>query len=239
MSPQNTPDTLRNPPPASSLGSHGQCPSDRGFFLRFVSIFAAAVLASLALASSLPAYIDHLTEEDVVEAYLLGQRHDQNVSKFFRAYEMIFPNVRQSTNVGRIAIRTPYSSVVQTSFERGSAYPMSRAREDYAAKPYQFEAVVTVNTPFAAPWTAADMSDPKSRFWKQFDVELSQDRKIAPLYSSARPLYSTGVDTSSITGSILTIGYDVRDVASRMLRVTVTAPENRSVTAEFDLEKLR
>jgi len=206
--------------------------------LRF-PIFLAALAALALSASTLPAYIDHLSEAEVIEAYTFAQRHDQDLVKFFRTYEKSFPNARSGTWVSSIAIRTPFCSVVQNAFEKGSTYPMSRAREDYAAKPYGFAAIVSISTPFAAPWTANELADPKGRFWRQFDVELSQNHRIAPGNSTARPLFSVGGDNAAIVGAELRLEYDVRDIASTMIQIRVTGPGTQSVTADFDLDTLR
>jgi hypothetical protein len=202
--------------------------------------FAALTLAVLTVAASpLSAYIDQLNEAEVDEAYTLGQRHDQDLVKFFRSYEVQFPNAAQGMRVSRIAIRTPYCAVVLNSFERGSIYPMSQARADYAANPYPFVAVVSVTLPFAYSWARDDLSNPKGRFWKQFEIELSQNGRIAPRDRKARPLYSIGADNSSIIGAEITLEYDVRDVASRALEIRVTGPDRQPVSASFDLDNLR
>ena len=154
---------------------------------------------------------------------------------------MQFPNAAPGMHVNRISIRTPYCSVVINSFERGSIYSLTRAREDYAANPYPFIAVVYVSTPFAAQLNPSDLADPRGRFWKQFDIELSQGGRIAPGSMKSQPLYSLGAatDTSAIVGAQINIEYDVRDVASKTIRVQVTGPDNRPVAADFDLDKLR
>jgi len=201
-------------------------------------VFLAA-LAFLSLAAALPAYIDQLSEAEVDEAYTLGQRHDQDVSKFFKAYEKLFPNVSPAMHVDRIGIRTPYYSVVLNSFLRGSIYPMSKAWTDYAANPYPFIAVVSVSLPFANPLSVDDLSKPDGQFWKQFSIELIQDRPVPARERKARPLYSMGTDTSTITGTEMLLEYDVRDIASRMIKVQVTGPDRQPVSAEFDLDSLR
>jgi len=196
-------------------------------------------LVFLSLASALPAYIDELNEEQVGEAYTLGQRHDQDVAKFFKAYEKTFPSMAGTLRVSRLAIRTPYYSVVFNSFERGSIYPMSQARTDYAAHPYPFLAVVTVNIPFANQFSVDEISKPESRFWQQFRIGLTENAFIAPRHMKSYPLYSVGTNYSSITGAEMLLNYDVRDVASRPVTVTVTGPDGQPLSAEFDLDSLK
>lgn len=198
------------------------------------------ILASLSVAaSSLPAYIDELNEEQVGEAYTLGQRHDQDTTEFFRTYEKSFPNATQDVHVSRIGIRTPYYSVVLNSFLRGATYPMSRAKTDYIADPYPFLVVISVSLPFSSYWPSDDMAKPDGRFWKQFSIEVSQNGKLAPRKTDARPLFSLGTNNSTIVGGEITFQYDLRDVASRMMKIEVTGPDRQPVSAEFDLDSLK
>jgi len=203
-------------------------------------ILLFSVLVSLFFAASpLFAYLDELTEADVDEAYTLGQRHDQDLAKFFKTYEVQFPNAVSGMHVSRIAIRTPYYSVVLNSFLRGSIYPMSQARADYAAKPYPFMAVISISLPFANSWSADDLSKPDGRFWKQFAIEVTQGAKIPPRAMTARPLYSYGSDGTWANGAEMLLEYDVRDVASRTIQVRVIGPDRQPVSAEFDLDTLK
>jgi len=199
----------------------------------------AVLLSSSIAAASLPAYIEELNEEQVVEAYTFAQRHDQDVAKFFKAYEKLFPNMTPKSSVDRIGIRTPYYSVVLNSFLRGSIYPMSQARADYAASPYPFIVVVSVSLPFANPLTVDDLSKPEGQFWKQFNIELLQDRLIPARERKSRPLYSMGADSTAVTGAEIMLEYDVREVASRLTKVQVTGPDRQPVSAEFDLDSLK
>jgi len=199
----------------------------------------AVLLSSSIAAAALPAYIDELNEEQVVDAYTFAQRHDQDVAKFFEAYEKQFPNLSPEIHVDRIVIRTPYYSVVLNSFLRGSTYPMSQARADYAANPYPFIVVVSVSLPFANPLSVDDLSKPDGRFWKQFDIDVSQNGRIAPRKLQARPLYSMGAGNNSVTGTEILQEFDVRDVASRTIQIKVTGPDRQPVSASFDLDELK
>jgi len=207
---------------------------------RSLNLLSALALFSLSFAaSSLPAYIDHLSEIEVDQAYTLGQRHDQELVRFLRDYETTYGNVTPGTHVKRIAVRTPFCAVVLRSFEKGSTYPMVRSREDYAANPDPFQVVVSVDAPAPTPLVAADLADPKGQFWKQFAVEISQDARIAPRAITAVPLYGFNAGVTVITGGELRFEFDVRDIASKMIQVRVSGPGTQRVTAEFDLDQLR
>jgi hypothetical protein len=201
---------------------------------------ASILIASLFCPSALPAYIDQLSDSDVLEAYRLGQRHDQDAAKFFRDYEASFPNAVQGLRVQHLAIRTPYCAVVVRSFEAGSMYPLRQAVADAAERADVFEVVVWLDGAANSSITPNDIADLKNRFWGQFDVQLSQEHKIAPRKMRASPLYErTGRPSTTIIGAQVWVEYDVRDVASALIHIQATDPQGRSVSAEFDLDKLR
>lgn len=203
-------------------------------------LIIAALVAAFALAACpLSAYLDELTEDDVDRAYNIGQHHDQDLVKFFRDYETDFSITTPGLHVSRIAVRTPFCAVVVHSFEKGSTYPMVQARQEYASQTLPFGVVVSVTGSYQSPLIANDVSDPNGHFWKQFAVEFSQDRKITARFMRAAPVYATSGSYTFLSGAELYLDYDVRDVASAMAHVHVTGPGDRSVTADFDLEKLR
>jgi len=189
---------------------------------------------------ALPAYIDQLSEMDVLEAYRLGQRHDQDAAKFFKGYEASFPNALQGLRVQHLAIRTPYCAVVVHSFEAGSMYPLRQAVADASERADVFEVVVWMDGAANYSISPSDITDLKNRFWGQFDVQLSQEHKIAPRKMRAQPLYAqTGRASTTIIGAQVFVEYDVHDLASALLHIQATDPQGRSVSAEFDLDKLR
>ena len=203
------------------------------------SRFFVLALTSLAFAAALPAYIDHLSEDEVDQAYTLGQRHDQDLVRFLRDYETTYGSTTPGTHVKRIAVRTPFCSVVLRSFEKGSTYHIVRSREDYAALPDPFQVVVSVDAPAPAWLAADDIADAKGKFWTRFQVEVSQDRALAPRKISASPVYGLSGGATVITGGEIRLEFDVRDIASKMIRVRVSGPANQRLSAEFDLDKLR
>ncbi len=202
-------------------------------------ILLVILAAFLLWPSALPAYMDQLTENDVLEAYHLGQRHDQDTVKFFKDYEIGFPNAIPGLHVHHMAIRTPYCAVVVRSFEGGGNYPLRQAIADAAERADVFEVIVWIDGAANSPMSAGEIADFKSRFWGQFEVQVSQDHKIAPRKMSAQPEYARNGQYSTIIGAQVFIEYDVHDVASAMIHLQATDPGGQSVSAEFDLDKLR
>lgn len=200
----------------------------------------AMLVACLLWPPAVPAYIDQLSENDVLEAYLLGQRRDQDMAKFFKDYEASFPGNAPGLHIHHLAIRTPYCAVVVRSFEAGANYPLRQAVADAAERADVFEVVVWMDAGPNALLSPSDITDFKSRFWGQFEVQLSQGHKIAQRNIRAQPLYSrTGQPSTTVIGAEVFIEYDVHDIASTLLRVQATDPTGQSVSAEFDLDKLR
>jgi hypothetical protein len=200
----------------------------------------ALFVAFLLLAPALPAYIDQLSENDVLDAYRLGQRRDQDMAKFFKDYETSFSSAAPGMHIHHLAIRTPYCAVVVRSFEAGGMYSFRQAVADAAERADVFEVVVWMDGAANSPLNPADLADLKSRFWGQFDVQLSQEHKIAQRNIKAQPLYAqTGQPSTTIIGAQVFIQYDVHDVASALLHIQATDTTGHSVSAEFDLDKLR
>ena len=200
---------------------------------------AAMLIAFLLCPLALPAYIDQLSENDVLEAYRLGQRHDQDAVKFFKDYEIGFPNAIPGMHVHHLAIRTPFCAVVVRSFEGGGNYPFRQAIADAAERADVFEVIVWIDGAANSPMSAAEIADFKSRFWGQFDVQASQEHKLAPRKISAQPEYARNGQYSTIIGAQVSIEYGVHDVASAVIHIQATDPGGQSVSADFDLDKLR
>ncbi len=198
-----------------------------------------AMLMACLLSPPVRAYLQELSEEDVREAYNLGQRHDQDTVKFFKDYEIGFPNAIPGLHVHHMTIRTPYCAVVVHSFEGGSNYPLRQAIADAAERAGVFEVIVWIDGAANSPMSADEIADFKSRFWGQFAVQASQEHKIAQRKMSAQPEYARNGQISTIIGAQVLIEYDVHDVASAVIHIQATDPGGQSVSADFDLDKLR
>ena len=202
-------------------------------------IVSAMLVACLLSPPVVRAYLQELNENDVMEAYGLGQRHDQDTVKLFKDYEIGFPNAIPGLHVHHMAIRTPYCAVVVRSFEGGGNYPLRQAIADAAERADVFEVIVWIDGAANSPMSAGEIADFKSRFWGQFEVQVSQEHKIAPRKMSAQPEYARNGQTSTIIGAEVFIEYDVHDVASAVIHIQATDPGGQSVSADFDLDKLR
>jgi hypothetical protein len=79
-------------------------------------------------------------------------------------------------------------------------------------------------------------------FWQNFRFSLTQHgRVIAPRSIHSEPVYSTTSDDANpvLNGATVRLEYDSKQVASEETTVEVLAPESKTITASFDLKKLR
>jgi hypothetical protein len=204
-------------------------------------LIAAALMAALTCAAAAsPAYLEHLSESDILNAYNIGQHHDSNLTRFLSDYEKPFPNVA-GIHLTRIAVRTPFCSLVVRSFQGGSFFREKDLRDDYFANPEPFIALLTLDTHVLRPPSPEDVANARSSFWRGYDLQLSQDQPIRVRNISANPIVNLGGpgNTRVVTGGELYFEYDLRDVASSMTHVQVTSPDGKTYVADFDLEKLR
>lgn len=197
---------------------------------------AAALLLTPAL---LPAYQRRLSEDEVREAYLFGQRHDLRVGKFFDAYEKHFTPAANEPSVRAIGVRTPYSAVVLRSYQGANTYSAEKAWKDYTERARVFEVVVWIDIPFRSPALQTRAFDPTIAIQQMFTVKFSsQEGVLAAQKTLAVPQYLSGGDSSTLTGVDMHFEYDVQGVASAMARIQVTSQSGKTETADFDLAAL-
>ena len=205
---------------------------------RLLALFG--VLVILLNPALLSGYHRHLSEDDVREAYLFGQRHDLRVGKFFDAYEKRFTPAANEPSVRAIGVRTPYSAAVLRSYKGGNTYSPQQAWKDYTERAGVFEVVVWIDIPFRNPALQTRAVDPTVAIQQMFTVEFSsQERVLAAQKTLAVPQYYSGGDSSALTGVDMHFEYDVQGVASAMIRIQVTSQSGKTVTADFDLAALR
>ena len=189
----------------------------------------------------LPAYQRHLSEDDVREAWLFGQRHDLHVARWFDAYEKkVAPHGKPGDpSVRAIGVRTPYSAVVLRSYQRGNTYSGLQAWKDYTNVARTFEVVVWVDYPINS-FAQGNIADPTALILNIFAVKVtSRDRELTSSKTTVVPQYSGGIEVSTLTGAELHYEYDVRSVRSAVLRIEVSNRLDSTVSADFDLEELR
>jgi hypothetical protein len=71
-----------------------------------------------------------LSDTAVREAYFLGQRHDESLTKFLNKYTVFPPPPKVGPYISSVAFFTPYAQVVQLSDRHASGYSAQQAQLD-------------------------------------------------------------------------------------------------------------
>ena len=203
----------------------------------------------------LQAYEVPLTPAAIHEAYVLGRRNDQATSDFLNPYIKQLTAGTEHPDITQIEILTPFAQVVDLSRRNATTnYTEEQAADDYRRQGNKIIVQITLMLPAAyanavqnksseppAPENKAAPLSPEN-FWQNFRFDLKQHGKVIPTRSIRnQPIYSTPTkDTPSVlTGAMVWLEYDAKDVASEVATVEIVTPESKTISANFDLKKLR
>jgi hypothetical protein len=219
-----------------------------------------AVIAGNALAYEAP-----LTPAALHDAFVLGQRNDQATAAFLSPYVKQLTDHAAEPHIGEIEILTPFAQVVDQSRTRTSGYSEQQAVQDYRQRGDTIQVRVLLMLPGAYP---KDQSNPVStspasapsssaiqtssadqnsalrpeNFWQNFRFVLKQHGKVIPTRSMHnKPVHSTPTPDAPavLDGATVWLEYDAKDVASDETTIEVVTPESKTISAVFDLKKLR
>jgi hypothetical protein len=201
------------------------------------------ILCSMASQSAI-AFIYPLQPESVREAYFFGQSTDRaKVAEFLGQYTQRFQPRNGSPNVGEIELCIPYEQVVLRSSESRTGYSAQQAQIDYAAHPGTMVRVFLYVGGTDAGKTdlysdnKGRVLDRRENFWQEFRFRVTQEHVIEPDRLEGKPVYSRR--GKGLSGAQVWLEFDGGKFASSMTKVEVTAPDQQSVVAEFNLEKLK
>jgi len=204
--------------------------------MRRSSAFAALLLAASAVAVAAEGW--DLTASDVRQAYFLGQRRaDQRLAEFLADYVQRLPAPASGPHVAVIQLSTPYHQVVKRSWRTPVGYSSQQAQQDYQANPDLVLVNITVNL---LPGDVAALRD--LGFWRDFHVRLIQNgRTIFPHRSSGELIYSgaDGYGSNHVVGFELRAEFSTHQLVRTPARAEVINHEQKTVTAQFDLARLK
>jgi hypothetical protein len=225
-------------------------------FSRLVVAVLLALIAGNALAYEAP-----LTPAALRDAYVLGQRNDQATAAFLSPYVKQLTDRAAEPHIGEIEILTPFAQVVDQSRTHTSGYSEQQAVQDYGQRGDTILVRVLLMLPGAYP---KDQSNPATNstvssaiqnssadqnsalrpenFWQNFRFTLKQRGKVIPTRSiHNKPVHSTPTPDAPavLDGATVWLEYDAKDVASEEAMIEVVTPESKTISAVFDLKKLR
>lgn len=229
------------------------------FARRSLNIWRVSVLLTAACfvgLSLLAAYEVLLTPAAIKEAYMLGRRNDHATAEFLNPYSKQLAAGAEHPDIAQIEILTPFAWVVDLSRRNATTnYTEEQAAEDYRRRGDKIVVQITLVIPAAyakaaqkrleqnpPPKDDKDASLRPENFWQNFRFALKQRGNLVPSRSvHNQPIYSTPTkDTPSVLdGATVWLEYDAKDVASDLATVEALTPDSKTITANFDLKKLR
>lgn len=202
--------------------------------LRRLKLRGLLTLLAVAALAAVAADGWELSSSDVRNAYFLGQRRgDQQLHQFLAAYEQRLSAAPGGFHVSSVAVSTPYHQVVERS-RQALSYSSQQAQRDYQMHRDHIRVTATIYLPLGRVYTFG-----QDRIWNGFDLRLVQNgRPISPHQLHREPVYSLGGD-SALTGFLLRAEFSTQQVARGPVTVEVITHEKNTVTAQFDLARLK
>lgn len=224
--------------------------------LRIARVLFAILLCITNSGVSL-AYEVPLTPGALHEAFILGQRNDAATATFLNPYLEQLTEGSQGPHIAEIHILTPFAQVVDLSRRSTSGYTEEQAIREYHERGDTVVVRILLMLPAAYPKPDAPANEspaptqrtPKpstalrpENFWQNFRFATKQHGKTIPTrFIRNQPIHSTPTkDTPAVLdGATVWLEYDAKDVASEETVVEVTTPDSKTISATFDLKKLR
>ena len=221
---------------------------------QFVRLPAVVLLAVIAARAS--AYDAPLTPAALHDAYVLGQRNDQATAAFRSPYLKQLTDRAADPHIAEIEILTPFAQVVDQSRRMTSGYTEQQSAQDYHQRGDTILVRILLMLPAAYPKEQSnpETSSPPSssadqnsalrpeNFWQNFRFALKQHGKVIPTRSIHNtPVHSTPTPDAAgvLDGATVWLEYDGKDVASDDATIEVVTPDSKTISAVFDLKKLR
>jgi hypothetical protein len=187
------------------------------------------------------------------EAWELGQRNDQVTGTFLAQYLKKISGGENDPYTAEIQILTPYAQVVDRSRQKTTSYSEKQAALDYRQHGNTILINIVIMLPAAYPTTGTDSrtTNPPAansrvvrpeNFWQNFQFNVKQNGKAVP----PRSIRNKSIDSSAtkgapavLDGANVWLEFDAKDVASEETIVEVVTPDAKTMSATFDLKKLR
>jgi hypothetical protein len=198
----------------------------------FVTMQLGVAVCSLLTPQVGFAYQHPLTEEEVRDAYFLGQDAER-AAEFMGRYVQSLPVPDKGPDVAEIELQTPYAQVVAYSRVNTVGYSAQQALANYKQRGDYI--MVRVKVLFTPTYSADE------DFWRGVSVGLVQRTHFAARSVTGRPLYAVDHDGDSswVIGANVYVVFSVAGVDSDDVQVEVIPPGGAAVHARFDLDDLQ
>jgi len=198
-------------------------------------LVAAIVLPAAALKYPLSA-------KEILEAYSLGRKKDENMSRFLVPYTERYPAPESGPHVAMIRLETPYVQIVDRA-SKDPKFDVQRAQDEFLGKPQVVRVIVRIE--FTRTYSRLLFSKPdefvwrRPDFWRDFKIRLLQNQEIAPQKVRGEPEYEGAPIPKSMTGAVVTVEFDAVKIQSEPGKVEVLTPDGQHIEAKFNFKKLK
>src|SRR6202790_2504042 len=224
-------------------------------FMHAVARSLFAIIAALVmLEQPIFAFQSPSSEESVREAYFLGQRHDGSFEGLVEKSTRRFPAPKTGPYISSVMFVTPFVSAAQLSNSYIGNYSAQKAELDHrGAGKESVKIIIEIQLTesygqFIAPArtnsrsSSAPVLIPRpDDFWKDFQVQIfNGDQALSNSVYHGRPKYTCGeYGPCILIGATLTFEFPADAFSADAASITVEPPEGESVTADFDISRLR
>jgi hypothetical protein len=213
---------------------------------------AACLFAALLLLTpSSFAFDTPLSDQAVREAYFLGQRHDDSMSRLLARYAKFLPPPESGPHIYSIEFLTPFALLVKESSQLSS----SSAQQVEKQHKGDDEIVAVSIEIYLTPSYGALITRPTGSrsgspvgyqfrnpdFWKSFDLHVyNGNEEVKDIHPRGEPTYMcVNNGGCELTGAIVRFELPAKIFASDSAAVEVDPHVSDPVGVEFDLASLR
>lgn len=210
----------------------------------------ALLSAVLVAAPSVSAFYTPLSEQAVREAYFLGQRRDESMTRFLNQYSKFLPPPAVGPHISAVTFLTPFALLVQYS-SRQSNYSAQQAAKDHHPEEesvrIEIEIVLTASYgPFLSKPTgsrsgsAIGYQERSSNFWKTFQYRVFDgEEEITTEDLTGEPQYVCSHGGCTLSGATVRMQFPAAAFTSDSATIVVAPPEGDELSVDFDLSALR
>jgi len=210
----------------------------------------ALLSALLLLTQNLLAFQTPLSEEAVREAYFLGQRHDESISRALEKYTQYFPIPDYGPQITSVTYFTPFALAVLASSNHIGNYSAQQAQIDHRGQPEtvqiqvgirftdSYPALVPSPTPPARGGHSSLVPRP-SDFWRDFQVTVFDgERALESISQQGRPDYNCTEYSCFLVGATILLDFPAEDFVKQDVTVQIDPPEGDQLVTNLDLSTL-
>lgn len=211
------------------------------------SVLAAALLT----APFSSAFQSPLSDQEVREAYFLGQRRDESMARLLNSYTKFLPAPSTGPDIHAVTFLTPFALLVQHS-SRQSNYSAQQAAKEHRAEReivvIQIEILLTESygsfitertTPRSDAPVGIQFRSPS--FWRdiQFRVFDGAEKRTLDVVTGQPNALCGFKGGCRLTGATIRLEFPATAFSADSATIEVTPPQGDPVLVEFDLSSLR